>query len=193
MSHMKPIWYQSEAWLVETHDGDFICDDVRGEEGEVIDPDYYTEKVEVRRHLEVFRPYLPEGFSPDVEINRAECKKGWVAYLSAPGYLDRTDAELFETEEKMIDYFVQDLEVDQHGWCHADVAFPADLTNRQIFEGDYSRYVVTMNGKEEEAVYTEEEADKLYEDLRELDYCKELYITRIDPDGCRDVIRTLEE
>ena len=48
------------------------------------------------------RPIMDFLTYPGVKIERATIIKGWIGYASAPGYLDRTDPQIFDTEAEAI-------------------------------------------------------------------------------------------
>ena len=50
------------------------------------------------------RPIMDFLTYPGVKIERATIIKGWIGYASAPGYLDRTDPQIFDTEQEALDH-----------------------------------------------------------------------------------------
>lgn len=111
MSFMQPEVWQESYWEIESANGtDFIpcsvCDpdleqpsDWNEEErGEWTDSDEYEKLINLE-----FRDCLDGG---RCKVYSAERKEGWLARLSAPGYLDCTDTSAFETELEALEYLL---------------------------------------------------------------------------------------
>lgn len=83
---MEPMIWKGDFWAVETSDGlAFVEDEIMG----------------WLPTLEDFREYTegdPESF---------QRVKGWGAYLTMPGYLDRTDLAVFNTEDEAIEHLLE--------------------------------------------------------------------------------------
>lgn len=50
------------------------------------------------------RPIMDFLTYPGVKIERVTIIKGWIGYASAPGYLDRTDPQVFDTEAEAMEH-----------------------------------------------------------------------------------------
>jgi hypothetical protein len=89
---MEKEIYKGKAWLVETTDGtEVIPDDV------VTMPDFVGESDEEQSEaLKILQPYCEGGIIevPDCAVG------GYLARMSAPGYLDCTPWSLYETEHE---------------------------------------------------------------------------------------------
>jgi len=51
--------------------------------------------------LRALRNYVSNPHQP---IMRSTIIEGWIGYASAPGYLDRTDPQIFDTEQEALDH-----------------------------------------------------------------------------------------
>jgi hypothetical protein len=90
MSFMKPVLYKGDVIVADTAFGT-----------EVIEGDLFSasELARLEKHnddetLDIVRPYLESNVLFDVAVLRGR----WIAYLSAPGYMDRTAPSQFVTK-----------------------------------------------------------------------------------------------
>ena len=83
---MIPIGWYGRFWVVETSYGtEFLDGELIGDEPVLDD---FTDYVDGE----------PESF---------ESREGWGCYLSMPGYMDRTDLSVFDTELQAIEYLLE--------------------------------------------------------------------------------------
>lgn len=109
---MEPTVAESSYYIVETTNGTwFVNVDTSG----IIDDyDELCDYVEGSISSKEFQSFDAEG--------KPELKKGFIAYMSAPGYLDRTDECAFDTELEAWEYLIEyygdesDDESDDSSW-----------------------------------------------------------------------------
>lgn len=100
MSFMQPQIEFGQYFAVETNQGTFIVPaDVIGSNKSIA--------------AGVFTDYV-EGTIPD-DDELIEIKEGWLARLSAPGYMDCTDWSVFDTEEEAVQGLKDLYEDDDEG------------------------------------------------------------------------------
>jgi hypothetical protein len=106
---LRPTWYQAECYRVETTEGtQTVPCDVVG--ALPVDADGNVSEKGV-----LFLLAYCAG-----ETISATRVKGWLAYLSAPGYLDRTDYALLGSEEEAKRYLVEMYGVYGPSYCECD-------------------------------------------------------------------------
>jgi len=103
---MVPVVYHGNALVIDGDDGN-----------EVIELSAFTKAEHRQIEALVRRTDRAKGASVDLEkipgftvrqffrsrrVNGASIIDGWIGYASAPGYLDRTDPQIFDTEAEAI-------------------------------------------------------------------------------------------
>lgn len=96
---MKPETYQDTAYVVDTQQGiSIVPADLVGDLGLKLGD--YIEKDDPR--FDKAKKAL-EDLVDGTEFNSIEMKRGWLARMSAPGYLDATEWGLYDTEKEAKD------------------------------------------------------------------------------------------
>lgn len=103
---MQPDIQQSDYFMVETNHGtEFIPDDVIGRLPFAIDfakgGSFNIDGPEFPALVRALSPYV-EG----TDISEVSPRSGWIARLSAPGYMDCTDWCAFDTEQEAQQYLI---------------------------------------------------------------------------------------
>lgn len=97
-SFMKPVIEKTDYWEVETTQGTCIIPtDVHGWTAVTLDPNELAD-------------YCLGDIEDSEPLSR---KEGWLARMSAPGYMDCTDWAAFETEDEAVEYLL-------NGWGDDD-------------------------------------------------------------------------
>jgi hypothetical protein len=95
---MEPQVWQGTFYEIDTKNGTFTVDVQDSGDFGVADKDTDPEAfAELAAELAQYTESDAEG------INSIEQVKGWGAMLSAPGYMDRTDLSVYDTEQAAID------------------------------------------------------------------------------------------
>lgn len=103
---MQPVIYKGEFVTVDTPSGgsSFDLSDVSLDDVEAL-------KVEIDENGEASAEGTSiEDYVEDTRLYSIEIEKGWAAYMSAPGYMDRTELTVFPSREEAEAYLKENYE-----------------------------------------------------------------------------------
>ena len=112
-SFMKPDIAQGKFWHIDTARGCWVVPvhvcgiGKKFSVGMKLDEDVELGAEDAQFRTDVFDTLKPYA---DGEINEAKLLEGWYGRLSAPGYMDCTEWNSFDSEEEAITYYAEQVE-----------------------------------------------------------------------------------